>query len=107
MYNIKHVFHYNFLTSFSYQVDYLPSGWLVFYYKPSNGFHYMSDKGRFFNSAKRVMDFLTKNNYDPQIAKDVKTKEDTKDVRDGKKGTKEEQDEPRDSSAPPGGRRRQ
>ena len=73
MYNIKHVFHYNFLTSFSYQVDYLPSGWLVFYYKPSNGFHYMSDKGRFFNSAKRVMDFLTKNNYDPQIAKDVKT----------------------------------
>ena len=54
-------------------MDYLPSGWLVFYYKPSNGFHYMSDKGRFFNSAKRVMDFLTKNNYDPQIAKDVKT----------------------------------
>ena len=46
-------------------------------------------------------------NLPPDIAKDVKTKEDTKDVRDGKKGTKEEQDEPRDSSAPPGGRRRQ
>ena len=33
----------------------------------------MSDKGRFFNSAKRVIVFLTKNNYNPQIAKDVKT----------------------------------
>ena len=33
----------------------------------------MSNKGRFFNSAKRVVDFLTKNNFNPQIAKDVKT----------------------------------
>ena len=56
-----------------FQVKYLPAGWLVFYYKPTNGFHYMSDQGRFFNSAKRVIDFLTKNNYNPQIAKDVKT----------------------------------
>ena len=55
------------------KVKYLPTGWLVFYYKPSNGFHYMSDLGRFFNSAKRVIDFLNKNNYNPQIAKDVKT----------------------------------
>ena len=55
------------------KVKYLPTGWLVFYYKPSNGFHYMSDLGKFFNSAKRVIDFLKKNNYNPQIAKDVKT----------------------------------
>ena len=32
------------------KVKYLPTGWLVFYYKPSNGFHYMSNLGRFSNS---------------------------------------------------------
>ena len=45
-------------------------------------------------------------NLPPDIAKDVKTKEDAKDVRDGKKDIKKEQDEPRDSSTAPRGRRR-
>ena len=53
--------------------DYLPTGWTLLYYKPSNGFHYMSDTGKFFHSAKRAMDFMKKNNFNPQFAKDLKT----------------------------------
>ena len=45
-------------------------------------------------------------NLPPDFAKDVTTKEDAKDVREDKKGIKKEQDEPRDSSTAPRGRRR-
>ena len=40
------------------KVKYLPTGWLVFYYKPSNGFHYMSNLGRFFNSIVFIIIFI-------------------------------------------------
>merc|ERR1719319_1596131 len=31
--------------------EHLPAGWLLTYYRPTNGFHYMNDQGKFFNSA--------------------------------------------------------
>ena len=52
--------------------EYLPAGWLLTYYKPSNGFHYMNNQGKFFNSAKRAIDHLKQNNFDPKFAKDIK-----------------------------------
>merc|ERR1719319_104964 len=32
--------------------EHLPAGWLLTYYRPTNGFHYMNDQGKFFNLAK-------------------------------------------------------
>merc|ERR1719319_1104438 len=50
----------------------LPAGWLLTYYRPTNGFHYMNDQGKFFNSAKRAIAHLQQHNFDPKFAKDIK-----------------------------------
>ena len=85
------------------EAAYLPPGWLLYYYRPSNGFHYMSDQGRFFNSAKRAIVFLEKNNFDPQISKDIKTN-----MQESKKFTGKLKFKwlPGDSSLPKGWKRR-
>ena len=54
-------------------MDYLPPGWLVQYYKTTNGFLYMSDEGKLFNSAKRVMDFMRKMKFDQEIISGVRS----------------------------------
>ena len=54
------------------EADYLPNGWLLSYYKASNGFLYLSPDCKLFKSAKAVTDFMKKNNYNPNIIEDVK-----------------------------------
>ena len=55
------------------EVDYLPPSWLLRYYKPSNGYLYLSPDCRLFRSAKAVTDFMKKNHYSSKMINDVKT----------------------------------
>ena len=54
------------------EADYLPLGWLLCYYKATNGYLYLSPDCRLFKSAKSVTNFMKKNNYNPSIIEDVK-----------------------------------
>ena len=54
------------------EVDYLPPSWLLRYYKPSNGYLYLSPDCRLFRSAKAVTDFMKKNHYSSKMINDVK-----------------------------------
>ena len=54
------------------EVEYLPAGWLVCYYKPSDSFHYLSPDCEFFKSAKSLMDYMKSDSYDTKIIKAIK-----------------------------------
>ena len=54
------------------EVDYLPTAWMLRYYKATNAYIYLSPDCRLFKSAKAVTDFMKKNNYNPKIIADVK-----------------------------------
>ena len=47
------------------EADYLPTGWLLLYYRPTNTFHYYSDQGQLFLSAKRAMEAMRSRHMNP------------------------------------------
>ena len=47
------------------EADYLPTGWLLLYYRPTNTFHYYSDQGQLFLSAKRAMEAMRSRHMSP------------------------------------------
>ena len=54
------------------EVDYLPAGWLIVYYKPSNNFHYLSPDCQLFKSCKAATKFMIQNHYNPSVIEDLK-----------------------------------